>query len=67
MISGEAASPAVLATREPDRRVAHTLSLVAWRRSSKLRRSHEACFNCERAFRSELWGAARRAVPNKCE
>ena len=43
-----------LARREPDVAAPDTLTLAAWRRSDALRRSHEACGNCDRAFRSEL-------------
>ena len=47
-------TPGVLARREPDVAAPDTLTLAAWRRSYALRRSHEACGNCDRAFRSEL-------------
>ena len=51
MLSGGAAAPGVLARRAPDRAAPDTLTLAAWRRSYALRRSHEACGNCDRAFR----------------
>ena len=54
MHSGGATTPGVLARREPDVAAPDTLTLAAWRRSDALRRSHEACGNCDRAFRSEL-------------
>ena len=39
-----------LARREPDVAAPDTLTLAAWRRSDALRRSHEACGNCDRAL-----------------
>ena len=64
MLSGGATTPGVLARREPDVAVPDTLTLAAWRKSDALRRSHEACGNCDRAFRSELGRCPTCGMPS---
>ena len=64
MHSGGATTPGVLARREPDVAVPDTLTLAAWRKSDALRRSHEACGNCDRAFRSELGHCPTCGMPS---
>ena len=64
MLSGGATTPGVLARREPDVAVPDTLTLAAWRKSDALRRSHEACGNCDRAFRLELGRCPTCGMPS---
>ena len=64
MHSRGATTPGVLARREPDVAAPDTLTLAAWRRSDALRRSHEACGNCDRAFRSELGRCPTCGMPS---
>ena len=52
MHSGGTTAAGVLARRDPDVAAPDMLTLAAWRKSAVLRRSHEACGNCDRAFRS---------------